>query len=57
LVGVSELRKNPAGDAVVLPTASARQAQTGLGVRYVLAISTVAAVSIMGLVYAFFFMT
>jgi hypothetical protein len=39
-----------------LPTTEARQAQTGMGVRYVLLISTVAAAVLMGIVYITFIM-
>ena len=49
--------KIPANDTAALPTASARQAQAGMGVRYVLVISTVAAVTIMALIYVLIFMT
>jgi hypothetical protein len=39
----------------ILPTNAARQAQSGLGVRYVLAISTVAAAAaLLGIIYVFF---
>jgi hypothetical protein len=41
---------NNSADKIVLPAASARQAQTGIGVRYVLAISTFAAIAAMGLI-------
>jgi len=40
----------------VLPATEARQAQTGMGVRYVLLISTVAAAVLMGIVYITFIM-
>jgi hypothetical protein len=39
------------------PAVRARQAQSGMGVRYVLAISTFAAAAIMGLIYVLFFMS
>ena len=43
-------------DKPVLPATEARQAQTGMGVRYVLLISTVAAAVLMGIVYITFIM-
>jgi hypothetical protein len=39
-----------------LPATDARQAQPGMGVRYVLLISTVAAAVMMGIVYVIFIM-
>lgn len=44
-------------DTTVLSPTDARQAQTGLGVRYVLIISTFGAAALMGLVYLIFFST
>ena len=43
-------------DKPVLPATEAPQAQTGMGVRYVLLISTVAAAVLMGIVYITFIM-
>lgn len=43
-------------DKPVLQATDARQAQTGMGVRYVLLISTVAAAVLMGIVYITFIM-
>jgi hypothetical protein len=40
-----------------LETTQARQATSGMGVRYVLAISTVAAFVLMSFIYYFFFAT
>ena len=51
-------KDQPANDrGEVLPTSAARQAEAGMGVRYVLAISTLAAFAVMGLIYVLFFMT
>lgn len=46
-------KPNPSDDGVVLPQTEARQGATGLGVRYVLVISLIAAIVILGLVYVF----
>ena len=43
-------------DNRILPANEARQAQPGMGVRYVLLISTVAAAVMMGIVYVTFIM-
>jgi len=45
----------PVNSGRILPANEARQAQPGLGVRYVLLISTVAAMVLMGAVYIVFF--
>ena len=57
LIHMSESLKKPADSGIGMSTVSARQAQSGLGVRYVLAISTFAAVAIMEVVYVLFFMS
>ena len=49
--------RNQASDEVVLSTTDARQAKSGMGVRYVLLISTLVAFVVMGLIYVFFFTT
>jgi heme A synthase len=54
---MSELLKKPADNDIGMSTVSARQAQSGMGVRYVLAISTFAAIAIMGIIYVLFFMS
>jgi hypothetical protein len=46
-------KPNPSDNAVVLPQTEARQGKTGLGVRYVLVISLIAAIVVLGLVYIF----
>lgn len=43
--------------APVVAAREARQAQPGMGVRYVLVISTAAAAALMGLIYLVFFAT
>jgi hypothetical protein len=42
-------------DVKVMETTEVRQAESGVGVRYVLAISTVAAFLLMSFIYYFFF--
>jgi hypothetical protein len=44
----------PADNRQVLQASEARQAQPGMGVRYVLLVSTVAAAVLMGIVYVAF---
>ena len=43
--------------AKLVETTDARQGQSGLGVRYVLAISTIAGFALMSFIYYFFFAT
>lgn len=47
--------RNQTNDDIVLSTTDARQAKAGMGVRYVLLTSTLAAFVAMGLIYVFFF--
>ena len=54
---MSGSRRNPTNDDIVLSTTDARQGKSGMGVRYVLVTSTLAAFVVMGLIYVFFFTT
>jgi hypothetical protein len=51
-----QTQKNSASDDTALSTTDARMGTSGLGVRYVLAISTLGAAALMGIVYLFFLM-